>query len=452
MIIVSKNYLNFLIITCFLNKKIKFIDLFFKLIILKKKNLKKKKLSVKVKKIKNNSFNIFLSKKLKIKGKVCNKKHFLNKHILTKKNKNKNKFFFNKVLSRGLYSKLYFSTLFSIYTGVSINWCFINFFTICKSKKFILSCYAVNKKKVLKDFYIQNKRAFYGWYGKLSFLKDTSGFVDLIKFILNKRHLEKHKGLFFLINKILKFWFFYALKFFGVKGYCFYFKGKLGKKGSVKKTKFFRKNGLNSLTNKSLRINLKNYFALTCTGVIGCSINIFYMSMFTLVLLYISVYLFTLSLFLFYFHSKNALKSITQFSFTSLWNFINVYYNDSFIFKFLIFQLGGIAPVFTFVLKINLLALSLKYTSLIIQFFIFINLLLGVFFYLEIFFTTASSTNSYMLKIMSKESKILTKNLKKYTDFKYKFYFFFFIFFFFFGCGFFFFFDIFMLIDAFIMP
>jgi len=121
LITVSKNYLNFLIITCFLNKRTKFIDLFFKLIILKKKNLKKKKLSVKVKKIKNNSFNIFLSKKLKIKGKVCNKKHFLNKHILTKKKKNKNKFFFNKVLSRGLYSKLYFSTLFSIYTGVSIN-------------------------------------------------------------------------------------------------------------------------------------------------------------------------------------------------------------------------------------------------------------------------------------------------------------------------------------------
>jgi hypothetical protein len=44
-----------------------------------------------------------------------------------------------------------------------------------------------------------------------------------------------------------------------IKGFSFFFKGKLGKKGSVKKKKFFVKQGKISLTNKNLRTNYSNY-------------------------------------------------------------------------------------------------------------------------------------------------------------------------------------------------
>ena len=61
-----------------------------------------------------------------------------------------------------------------------------------------------------------------------------------------------------------------------LKGCSLFFKGKLGKKGSVRKSKFFVKIGNVSLTNKSLRINYKTYVVITITGVIGCGISIFY--------------------------------------------------------------------------------------------------------------------------------------------------------------------------------
>ena len=61
-----------------------------------------------------------------------------------------------------------------------------------------------------------------------------------------------------------------------LKGCSLFFKGKLGKKGSVRKSKFFFKYGNISLTNKNLRLTYRSYTITTITGVIGCHISIYY--------------------------------------------------------------------------------------------------------------------------------------------------------------------------------
>lgn len=59
-------------------------------------------------------------------------------------------------------------------------------------------------------------------------------------------------------------------------GYRLYFKGKLGRKGSVKKTVFYAKLGKHSYTNKNLRFNYRRFLVPTETGIIGCYFGVFY--------------------------------------------------------------------------------------------------------------------------------------------------------------------------------
>lgn len=98
----------------------------------------------------------------------------------------------------------------------------------------------------------------------------------MVEEILVDAHLKKHKRLFLTIINILKNWFFFLKKKKKIKGFSLYFKGKLGKKGSVKKTKIFYKLGIISLTTKNIRLNYKMYSVTTLTGVIGAAIHIFF--------------------------------------------------------------------------------------------------------------------------------------------------------------------------------
>lgn len=61
-----------------------------------------------------------------------------------------------------------------------------------------------------------------------------------------------------------------------IKGYSLFFKGKLAKKGSVRKNIFFCKKGLISFANKALRVNIRTYQLWTITGCMGAGISIFY--------------------------------------------------------------------------------------------------------------------------------------------------------------------------------
>lgn len=112
-------------------------------------------------------------------------------------------------------------------------------------------------------------------------------------------------------------------------------------------------------------------------------------------------------------------------SFTNVWQGITNYVDRGWVFKFLIIQLSGLPPVFVFFLKVNLIALSLRYTSIILQVLIFINLLLGMFFYLQIFSTTGDHFSSNTLKMLVKDTSLIEAKRLDSSKKKYNFYLFF---------------------------
>lgn len=170
----------------------------------------------------------------------------------------------------------YVGELINIYIGFYPEWIFLNMKELTGNTRFNLICRAVNKRRILGSFYHENKMLFRNWFGKLTYLKDPNSLTSLIKTVMSKTHLKKHRILFFILNRVIKTWFFYTHEKNHVLGYSFFFKGKLGKKGSVKKTKFFRKYGITSFTNKSVRVNHKEFFVITITGVVGGGLTIYF--------------------------------------------------------------------------------------------------------------------------------------------------------------------------------
>lgn len=110
----------------------------------------------------------------------------------------------------------------------------------------------------------------------LTYIKDPSELIKISIRLLLNTHLKKHKRVFSVIRNILSTWYLINMRGFKILGYSLFFKGKLAKKGSVKKTKFFSKKGRVSFTNKNLRVNYKTYIIWTFTGSIGAGISIFF--------------------------------------------------------------------------------------------------------------------------------------------------------------------------------
>lgn len=169
----------------------------------------------------------------------------------------------------------YASLLAYCYTKFYVNWNFMNlknFLNYEETRTLLRVFYA---KKLLRNFFTEKTR-FFNWFIQLTYLKNPQSFISLVEEVLVNAHLKKHKRLFLTIINILKNWFFFLKKKKKIKGFSLYFKGKLGKKGSVKKTKIFYKLGIISLTTKNIRLNYKMYSVTTLTGVIGAAIHIFF--------------------------------------------------------------------------------------------------------------------------------------------------------------------------------
>lgn len=111
---------------------------------------------------------------------------------------------------------------------------------------------------------------------QLFFFKDIQHFVSFIKKIIQKYSLKHHRRLFRLVGTIFSNYLKLSHKTNELKGYRIYFKGKLGKKGSVKKSIIYLSDGQISFTNKNLRYNYKYFLIPTETGVVGCYLACFY--------------------------------------------------------------------------------------------------------------------------------------------------------------------------------
>lgn len=121
-----------------------------------------------------------------------------------------------------------------------------------------------------------NKKTFLFWYTKFFILRDPKELSLLISFWLVKTQIKTHKKIFFDIFGGVDTLFSIGKKQNRLLGYFLYFKGKLAKKGSVRKEKIFKKCGKIAAGTKSVRGNIVQYQAPTLTGTIGCAIGLFF--------------------------------------------------------------------------------------------------------------------------------------------------------------------------------
>lgn len=111
---------------------------------------------------------------------------------------------------------------------------------------------------------------------KLIYNKSFDNLILIVKTFITKSHLKYHKRLFYHFANIINTYYSILSGLGKLKGYKLYFKGKLGRKGSVKKSTIRFSNGFTSLTKKSLKFNYKTFLVYTETGVVGCYLSIFF--------------------------------------------------------------------------------------------------------------------------------------------------------------------------------
>jgi hypothetical protein len=179
------------------------------------------------------------------------------------------------ILTMGWYLSKYLKTSLGCLTGFQTEWKFINIKLFGLDESCYALWYRVYRTKTL-SFFFTKRRDFIVLFARLTFFRDPAALIPLIKKHLLQTHLKQHNRIFYSVTTFMAKWYFFAANAQRIKGYTVFFKGKLAKKGSVRKTVFFKKKGSVSFTNKSLRVNYRNYFVWTYTGVIGAGLSIFY--------------------------------------------------------------------------------------------------------------------------------------------------------------------------------
>lgn len=169
----------------------------------------------------------------------------------------------------------YCNALLKTYSGFSTTWAMYNANQITNTNYYTTLYYIFYKKSALRTFFT-DYNTFYKWFVPFLYLKDPKNLIYIIKSLVYKTHLKKHKRVFFSSWKIISFIFKVTLKKKILKGCTLYFKGKLAKSGSVRKSKLFFKIGLTSFTNKNLKVNYRLFQLWTFTGSVGACLSIFH--------------------------------------------------------------------------------------------------------------------------------------------------------------------------------
>ena len=159
--------------------------------------------------------------------------------------------------------------------NTSLYWKFINISVKNHLKIFINFWKKTYKKSFLKFF---KTSAWYHYYllVQFYFTRSIVDFSKLVQLILNKSNLKKHKKLIYIAGYILVNFFNFLQNTNRIKGFNIYFKGKLGRKGSVKKSTIYIHRGKKSLSSKCLKYSYRNFLVFTETGVVGCYFSIFF--------------------------------------------------------------------------------------------------------------------------------------------------------------------------------
>jgi len=320
-------------------------------------------------------------------------------------------------------SLYWFSTYLSFflkkYTIVKINWQFLNLKLKSNVDIFIKLWRSTYKKNFLKNFFCSSWFYFYLLINLYCF-KDIRELVIFFSKVIERYPLKYHKRLFRLFGSVFKEYLKVLYNYNKLLGFRLYFKGKLGKKGSVKKSTIYISGGKISYTNKMLRYNYKYFLIPTETGVVGCYLSVFYKKMFTYIYIYLTLYILTYFLILIYLGILCNFKKIGNLYLTTVFSVLKKYTNLSPAF-FLFFLLTGLPPVGFFVIKFNILLNIYSNLNSLIQITVFLNILLTMFFYLQIFNTANLKITSLSLKKF-KNNSILGKSSANHSKILFNFY------------------------------
>ena len=238
-------------------------------------------ISNKLKNIPKFIFIVNINKKYNIKSKnILKKNNIYNYFFLNKYNYHQSIYDFFYVTKKIKYNSLYWLSFFlknylKQYIGVNLEWQFININLKSSSKLFIKVWRKTYNKYILRQFFVSP------WYylyilTKLYYIRDVSDFIILFKYSFKNYSIRQHKRFFYMFGKLWKMYYIILRKFKRMLGFRLYFKGKLGRKGSVRKSIIYVKKGNISFSKKNLRFNYKYFLVPTETGVVGCYISIFY--------------------------------------------------------------------------------------------------------------------------------------------------------------------------------
>lgn len=144
--------------------------------------------------------------------------------------------------------------------------------------------------------------------------------------------------------------------------------------------------------------------------------------MFTYIYLYLILYTITYLYILNYLSHICVINSVEQMYLTYLLNILKIYTKNNPII-YLLFILSGLPPVSFFFVKFNFLITCYHNTNIFVLMLIFFNILLSMFFYLQIF-----NTGNNMLKVpvktllLLKNNKILQKQKFSHSIKNYRFF------------------------------
>ena len=335
-----------------------------------------------------------------------------------KKKKNYPAIFYNSLQSFWWY-KFYLSAVTQQYTMFKSNWALIECSSLVLQGNYLHVFKALYNRHSLQKFYCKREKFLY-WFTKLTVFKDITNLVSMILKWLFNAPLKKHKRIFVLINKFLRIWYEALEEFKKIRGYCIFFKGKLGKKGSVRKSKYFAKKGEVSYSTKSLKVNYKTFHFGTLTGVVGGGLSIFYPISFTFCFLYIYIYVITLFFMLLFFITFRITGLFSQINFSVFWQAL-IFFREGWIFKLLILQLAGLPPMFIFFIKFSFLVTAFNISTIFICSLIILNLIGGMLFYLQVFKLSTAVDKKEIIRLMTVNSPIRLRSKQNITNNKFLF-------------------------------
>jgi hypothetical protein len=89
-------------------------------------------------------------------------------------------------------------------------------------------------------------------------------------------HFKKHRRYFNLIGEFLKEVWRLGVERSLLKGFFLFFKGKLGRGGSVRKKIIYFRSGQHSFSRLTLRYNYRRFIIRTQSGVVGGQFALFF--------------------------------------------------------------------------------------------------------------------------------------------------------------------------------